>query len=155
VGTAEIDAELRRDDTAAGRRHAAAVRAALPDPAAKDLAWAAVMENDDTHNAELSAIIGGFQQPNQRDLLAHYAQRYFDELATVWESRTGDTARTIAEGMFPFLVIEQSTVELVDRYLEASKPPSGLRRILLEHRDTLARALRARARDEAESSVSA
>ncbi len=107
------------------------------------------MLNDDTHNAELSAIINGFQQPNQLDLLAGYAQRYFDELAGIWADRTGDTARTIAEGMFPFQLIEQSTVDLVDNYLEVSKPPSGLRRILLEHRDALARALRARACDTA------
>ena len=127
VGTAEIDAEVARDNTAAGRRNAAAVRAALPDPVAKDIAWAAVMDNDDTHNAELSAIISGFQQPNQIALLAGYAQRYFDQLATVWADRTGDTGRTIAEGMFPFLVIDQSTVDLVDDYLpRTSKPPSVL-----------------------------
>ena len=154
VGTAEIDAELERDDTAAGRRHAAAVRAALPDPVAKELAWAAVMFNDDTHNAELSAIINGFQQPNQLDLLAGYAQRYFDEITGVWADRTGDTARAIAEGMFPFQLIEQSTIDLVDYYLETSKPPSGLKRILLEHRDALARALRARARDTAAAAAS-
>ncbi|HEY3925313.1 MAG TPA: aminopeptidase N [Acidothermaceae bacterium] len=155
VGTAEIDAELERDNTAAGRRHAAAVRAALPDPAAKELAWAAVMENDDTHNAELSAIIIGFQQPSQLALLATFRQRYFDELAAVWRDRTGDTARTIAEGMFPYLVIDQSTIDLVDNYLETSKPPSGLRRILLEHQDTMARALRARARDTAAATAAA
>jgi aminopeptidase N len=154
IGPAEIDAELLRDNTAAGRRQAAAVRAALPDPAAKELAWAAVMRNDDTHNAELSAIINGFQQPNQLGLLAGYAQRYFDELAGIWADRTGDTARTIAEGMFPFQLIDQSTVDLVDVYLEASKPASGLRRILLEHRDALARALRARARDTAAAAAS-
>ncbi len=155
VGTAEIDAELERDNTAAGRRHAAAVRAALPDPAAKERAWAAVMENDDTHNAELSAIIGGFQQPNQLALLANFRQRYFDELADVWRDRTGDTARTIAEGMFPFQLIDQSTVDMVDNYLETSKPPSGLRRILLEHQDTMQRALRARARDAAAAAATA
>jgi aminopeptidase N len=149
VGTAEIDAELERDNTAAGRRHAAAVRAALPDPAAKELAWTAVMENDDTHNAELSAIINGFQQPNQLALLATFRQRYFDELADIWRDRTGDTARTIAEGMFPYQLIDHATVDLVDSYLDASKPPSGLRRILLEHRDAMTRALRARARDTA------
>ena len=151
VGTAEIDAELVRDNTATGRRNAAAVRAALPDPVAKDIAWAAVMDNDDTHNAELSAIIGGFQQPNQIALLATYAQRYFDQLGGIWADRTGDTGRTIAEGMFPFQVIDQSTVDLVDRYLETAKPPSGLRRILLEHRDALIRSLNARACDTAAS----
>jgi aminopeptidase N len=149
VGDVEIDAELARDDTAAGRRHTASVRAALPDRAAKEIAWAAVMNNSDTHNAELTAIIGGFQQPHQRALLEEFARRYFDEVATVWDERTGDTGRTIADGMFPFLIIDQSTVDLVDHYLDTSKPPAGLRRILLEHRDALTRALRARACDGA------
>ncbi|MDQ1485044.1 MAG: aminopeptidase, partial [Actinomycetota bacterium] len=149
IGNAEIDAELARDDTAAGRRNAAAVRAALPTAEAKEQAWELVFERTDTHNAELSAIIGGFHQPNQRELVEPFAQRYFDDIGAVWADRTGDTARTIAEGMFPFLLIEQSTVEMVDHYLETAQPPPGLRRILLEHRDALTRALRARAFDAA------
>ncbi len=93
--------------------------------------------------------------PNQLALLANFRQRYFDELADVWRDRTGDTARTIAEGMFPFQLIDQSTVDMVDNYLETSKPPSGLRRILLEHQDTMQRALRARARDAAAAAATA
>jgi aminopeptidase N len=152
VGATEIDKELARDDTATGRRYAASVRAALPNPAAKDDAWAAVMGNSDTHNAEVSAIINGFQQANQIPLLERYARPYFDEVAGIWEHRTGDTARMIADGMFPLLVIDQATVDMVDDYLLTSVPPSGLRRILLEHRDAMSRALRARVRDAAPSS---
>jgi aminopeptidase N len=151
AGNAEIDAEVTRDDTAAGRRHASAVRAAIPTADAKEAAWDTVMHDDDIHNAELSAIIAGFQQPNQLALLAPFTTRYFDDIGAAWASRTSDMARTIAEGMFPLLAIEQSTVDLVDDYLVASKPPAALRRILVEHRDALVRALKARAFDVAAS----
>jgi aminopeptidase N len=144
---ADVDAELARDNTAAGRRHAAAVRAAMPSAAAKAAAWQLVVERADTHNAEISSIISGFQQASQPDVLAPYTERYFEVIGDVWAGRTGDTARTIAEGLFPYLAIQQSTIDRVDRYLSGNKPPAGLRRILIEHRDALVRALRARTRD--------
>jgi aminopeptidase N len=144
AGTADVDAELARDDTSAGRRHAAAARAAIPTREAKDHAWHLVVERSDTHNAEISAIIGGFQQANQLAVLEPYAERYFGAIDAVWRDRTGDTARTIAEGLFPYLRIDESTIERVDRYLHDERPPAGLRRILLENRDAITRALRAR-----------
>jgi aminopeptidase N len=154
VGLTEIDAELARDDTAAGRRHAATVRAALPTPEAKEQSWELAVERGDTHNAEISAIIGGFQQANQLELLAPYVDRYFAVVGDVWNTRTGDTARSIAEGLFPYLVIDQSTIDRVDDYLATREPPPGLRRILLENRDALVRALRARACDTAAGAAS-
>jgi aminopeptidase N len=155
AGRADIDQELSRDDTSAGRRHAAAARAALPTPEAKEDAWQLVVARSDTHNAEISSIIGGFQQPTQLPLLVPYVSRYFDAIADVWETRTGDTARTIAEGLFPYLVIEQSTIDRVDEYLRDRVPAPGLRRILLEHRDAIVRALRARACDSAAAAAAA
>jgi aminopeptidase N len=153
VGTVDIEMELERDDTSAGRRHAAAARAALPSSVAKQQVWHLVVERADTHNAEISAMIGGFQQANQLAELAPYVDRYFDAIGDVWAHRTGDTARTIAEGLFPYLMIEQATIDRVDEYLQKAQPPAGLRRILLENRDAISRALRARARDAAASST--
>ena len=147
AGDADVDAEVARDDTAAGRRHAASVRAAMPTAEAKERAWRLVVEQADAHNAEISSTIGGFQQANQLELMRPYLDRYFDDIAGVWESRTGDTARTIAEGLFPFMLIETATIDRIDDYLRRAKPPAGLHRILTEHRDALVRALRARDRD--------
>jgi aminopeptidase N len=148
VGLAEIEAELARDDTSAGRRHAAAVRAALPDPQAKEEAWHLVVADHSVHNAVLSAIISGFQQASQVQLLRPYVARYFTDIGQVWQDRPGDVARGIAERLFPYLVIEQETVDRIDAYLD-THPPAGLARILTEHKDSLLRALRARARDAA------
>ena len=148
VGIAEIEAELARDDTSAGQRHAAAARAALPDPQAKEDAWRIVTTDRSAHNAVLSAIISGFQQASQLELLRPYVTRYFADIDRVWHERPGDVARGIADRLFPYLVIEQNTVERVDAYLE-TQPPAGLARIVIEHKDSLQRALRARAYDTA------
>ena len=43
AGAAEIDAELDRDPTDAGERRAATCRAAIPDAAAKEAAWQAIV----------------------------------------------------------------------------------------------------------------
>jgi aminopeptidase N len=152
LGAAQIEDELGRDDTAAGRRHAAAARAGLPTEQAKEQAWQLVVERDDVHNAEQNAIMAGFQQPNQLDLLRPYRARYFEMIAGIWETRTGDTARAITQGFFPFFLIEQETVDLVDDYIASQHPSAGLKRLLQESRDGLKRALRARARDAAASS---
>ncbi len=149
VNEAAVDAEVARDDTAAGHRHAAATRASFPAQTAKDDAWQRVFNGSDAHNAEISAIVDGFQQSNQVELLEPFVQRYFDDVAEMWARRTGDTARTIAEGLFPYLVISEATIEATDRFLRDADPHPNLRRIVLEGRDGLARALRARARDAA------
>jgi len=149
LGSAQIDDELARDNTAAGRRHAAAARAGLPTAEAKEQAWHDVVERDDVHNAEQNAMMAGFQQPNQLDLLRPYRARYFEMIGGIWETRTGDTARAITQGLFPFFLIEQETVDIVDNYLATASPVPGLRRLLAESRDGLKRALRARARDAA------
>ena len=59
---AEIERELDADDTATGRRQAAAALAARPTAAAKAEAWSSVVDGDELPNAIQTAIIGGFSQ---------------------------------------------------------------------------------------------
>ena len=65
-----IAAELERDKTSAGERHAATARAARPTAEAKAEAWASVVESDKLPNSLQEAVIGGFVQTDQRELLA-------------------------------------------------------------------------------------
>jgi len=147
---AAIERELDRDDTATGRRHAAAARAALPTLEAKEEAWASVVERDELPNAILSSVIGGFAQADQRDLLHPFVPRYFAALEEVWATRTNETAQTIVIGLFPTLLADQATLEAADAWL-AEHPDSvpALRRLVVEARDGVARALRAQQRDAA------
>jgi len=143
-GDDEIEAELARDATAAGQRHAAAARAGRPTMAAKTAAWQLAVEQDDLPNAVQSAIIGGFVQPEQQDLLRAFVEPYFDVVADVWRDRTGEMAQNVAVGLYPALVVDQAVVDRTDAYLAEQSPPAALRRLLLEGRAGIVRALRAR-----------
>ncbi|MQA01647.1 MAG: aminopeptidase N [Streptosporangiales bacterium] len=146
-GADAIDAELARDRTAAGEQHAAGCRAAIPTAAAKKAAWASVVERDELPNATQRAVLNGFQQATQVELVEPYVDRFLDAVAGIWETRSGIMAQQITEYLYPRLVISPATVEKTNRYLDEREPIPALRRSLLEGRDTIERALRARARD--------
>jgi aminopeptidase N len=145
---AAIDAEITRDDTATGRRQAAAAMAARPLPEAKQTAWDSVMNDDSLPNAIQTATVGGFSQPAQEDLLRPFVAPYFERLREIWAERTNETAQNIVIGLFPTLIAEQSTIDAADVWL-GDNPDAvpALRRLVLESRDGVARALRAQARD--------
>ena len=82
-GHAAIDAELdarrhRRRAAAGGDRRARAGRRRRPRPRP----GRAVVEHDELPNALQTATIGGFPDPDQRDLLRPYVERYFASIAT-------------------------------------------------------------------------
>ncbi|PWI45469.1 aminopeptidase N [Streptomyces sp. ICBB 8177] len=147
---ASIDAELARDATAAGERHAATCRAAIPTEQAKAAAWAAVVEAaEPLPNAVQEAVIDGFVQADQRDLIAPYADRYFAALKGVWESRSHELAQQIAIRLYPTLQVAPRTLEATDTWLASAGPGAALRRLVTEERAGVERALRARAADRA------
>ncbi|RZS89811.1 membrane alanyl aminopeptidase [Motilibacter rhizosphaerae] len=147
-GPEAVDAELVRDRTATGERHAAAARAAQPTAEAKAAAWESVVERDDLPNSLLVATIGGFAEPGQEELVAPYTERYFDALERVWAARTNETAQSIVVGLFPTLLADAELLARTDSWLaEHAAAPSSLRRLVLESRDGVARALRAQQRD--------
>ncbi|GAB3111390.1 aminopeptidase N [Streptomyces calidiresistens] len=147
AGETEIAAELERDATAAGERHAAYARAAVPTAGAKAAAWALVIEGDSLPNAVQESVIGGFIQPDQRELLEPYSARYFEVLKDVWESRSHEMAQQIAVGLYPALQIGSETVERTDAWLAEARPNAALRRLVTESRAGVVRAMRAREAD--------
>jgi len=148
---AEIAAELERDKTSAGERHAATARAARPTEAAKAEAWASVVEGDKLPNAVQEAVIGGFVQTDQRELLAPYAEKYFAAVKDVWNSRSHEMAQQIAVGLYPALQVSQGTLDATDAWLSSAEPSAALRRLVTESRAGVERALKARAADAAAS----
>jgi aminopeptidase N len=146
AGPAEIDAELARDATDAGARHAATCRAAIPDPAAKERAWAQITGGQ-LSNATFRAMLDGFVSPDQEELLAPYAQRYFDVVADVWRDWSSDMAQYFAQNAYPSWNITPEAIAATDDYIERTDSPAALRRLLAEGRDDVARALRCRLRD--------
>ncbi|QDQ11599.1 aminopeptidase N [Streptomyces spectabilis] len=146
---AGIAAEAERDRTAAGERHAAAARAARPTPEAKAAAWASVVESDALPNAVQEAVISGFVQTEQRELLAPYAAKYFDAVKAVWESRSHEMAQQVAVGLYPSVQVSAATLDATDAWLASAEPTPALRRLITESRAGVARALRAQSADKA------
>jgi aminopeptidase N len=143
----EIAGEYERDRTAAGERHAASARAARPTEEAKAEAWASVVESDKLPNAVQEAVIGGFVQTDQRELLAPYVDRYFAAVAGVWESRSYEMAQQVVVGLYPSVHVSSETLEKTDAWLASAKPNAALRRLVSEARAGVERALRAQGVD--------
>ncbi|MFJ2578996.1 aminopeptidase N [Kitasatospora aureofaciens] len=146
---AAIAAELERDNTAAGQEHAATCRAARPTAEAKAEAWAAVVESDTLTNYVQEATIAGFQQADQRELLASYAAKYFAAVKEVWETRSHEISQQIIVGLYPALQVTQETVDATDAWLASAEPAPALRRQVVEARAGIERALKAQAADRA------
>ncbi|GHC42906.1 aminopeptidase N [Streptomyces flavofungini] len=142
-----IAAEFERDKTAAGERHAAAARAARPTAAAKAEAWASVVESDKLPNAVQEAVISGFVQTEQRELLAPYTAKYFDAVKAVWESRSHEMAQQVVVGLYPAVQVSQATLDATDTWLKSAEPTAALHRLITESRAGVERALRAQSAD--------
>ncbi|MEU0333338.1 aminopeptidase N [Streptomyces sp. NPDC006193] len=143
-----LAAELARDDTASGERHQVRCLAARPSAEVKARAWAQVVESDGLSNALVEATIAGFAQPSQRELTAPYAQLYFAAIERVWRERSIQIGMDVVRGLFPSYQDRQETLDATDAWLQAHRDAApALRRLVLEARDDLARALRAQACD--------
>ncbi len=139
-----IDAEAANDPTAAGRRQAAAAGAARPQSAVKQAAWEQVVEDDTLANITARAIIGGFVQPGQGEVLAPFRDRYFGAISGVWERRSSEVAQTVVVGLYPSWEISQDALSAADTFLSDPEVPPALRRLVLEGRAGVERSLRAR-----------
>ncbi|MGH8990702.1 MAG: aminopeptidase N [Acidimicrobiia bacterium] len=149
AGAAEIEAiitaEEERDPTDAGRRHAAAARAARPDEEAKARAWQDLVEGD-LPLATMRAVMGGFRQADQEQVLEPWVEAYFAALDPLWDRRGSDVGMSFTEMLYP---VSDGAAQLTESYLAANDPPAPVRRLLLEGRDQALRVVRARACDSA------
>ncbi len=141
-----IDAEVRRDPTAAGKRHGAQAAAARPQLAVKEEAWTTVVEDDFLANSTARSIIAGIAPPGQHELLKPFTARYFDAIPGVWVRRSSEVAQTVVVGLYPRWDISDAGIAAADGFLAApeSEVPPALRRLVLEGQAGVKRALRAR-----------
>lgn len=146
AGETEISAEGRRDPTATGERRAATCRAAIPEAQAKLTAWEKIVAGNTMTNAMFRAVIAGFADSDQADLLEPFAARYFESVGDIWRTWSSDMAQTFVTAAYPAAISEQ-TVTMTDEFIARQQPPAALRRLLSESRDDVQRALRAQACD--------
>jgi aminopeptidase N len=143
-----IDAELARDNTQNGQLAAATARAAIPTPEGKAGTWESVVVRGEGANAVQRAAITGFGRVWDTSLLQPYVERYFAAIRGVWAEKSYETASTIITGLYPSQLVAQSTVDATDAFLAGlgSEVPA-LRRLVVESRDGVVRALKAQAAD--------
>jgi aminopeptidase N len=122
--------------------------AAIPTAEAKAKAWDAIVVKGELSNALQGSAVNGFMRVLDRTLLEPYAEKYFEAVPGIVAKRTHALAQQIVVGLYPALLTTQATVDRTDRFLAGLPADStALRRMMLENRDGVARALRARAAD--------
>jgi aminopeptidase N len=144
-GRPGIEAELARDATDAGARHAATCRAAIPDAAAKREVWEQIIGGS-LPSAVFRATLAGFTDPDRPDLLAPYQDRYFEAVGDVWRDWGTDMAQWFVSNAYP-LADSPELIRATDDLIARTSPPAALRRLLIEGRDGAQRALRCQERD--------
>ena len=148
AGQEQIDAELEQDNTSTGQNAAALATAAIPTPEAKAAAWEAIVLKGELSNALQGSAVSGFTRVLDPSLLEPYSEKYFEAVPGIVANRTHALAQQIVVGLYPAQLTTQATVDRTDEFL-ASLPEdsTALRRMMLENRDGVARALRARQAD--------
>ncbi|WP_311257461.1 aminopeptidase N [Microbacterium sp. WCS2018Hpa-9] len=142
AGADDVAAQLESDDTGSGRTAARRALASQPDPAVRAAAWDAAWNDGSLSNDHLDAVIAGFRAGGRGDIIAGFDAEYFERIGDAWGARSIELAQRLVVGLFP----ASSTLDLVDAWLaDNSAAPAALRRIVIEQRDHLARALRVRA----------
>ncbi|MDT3399106.1 aminopeptidase N [Streptomyces sp. B1866] len=143
---ADIAAELARDPSATGQESAARCRAALPDAAAKDAAWAALFDPaGELSNYLFTATAAGFWQPEQHALLTDYVPRYFPSAVALAARRGPAIAAALARFGFP-TTVDGETLRLAEECLAGAGTLPALHRGLADQVDDVRRALRVRER---------
>ena len=139
---ADLDRELAADRTASGHLHAQAARASLPRADTKQQAWEQLASGQVT-NAEARALGGGFWQHGQDDLLRPYLASYLAVVPGLWARLSPVLAGSLTARLFPSTLVHEDVHEATGTLLARDDLPAGARRIVLECRDDLRRALHA------------
>jgi aminopeptidase N len=145
AGLPEIEAELASDATDAGERRAATCRASIPEPAAKQAAWEEIVGGL-LPNAMFRATLGGLADPDHLELLEPFKERFFEEVPRIWREWSTDMAQYFVTNAYP-MADSSDVIEMTDGLIARTSPPAALRRLLLEGRDGVERALRCQQRD--------
>ena len=140
-----VKAERQRDPSDRGQRQMLRAEVSVPDAKVKEAAWNRFL-GDGYGSLHLTrAAMAGFHWWSQRDLLAGYTERFFQEIPGVFERSENEFASTFFGSLFPTRVeadvLERSQQLLAT--LDDSQPM--LRRLLRESNDDLERALKCRA----------
>ena len=75
-----------------------------------------------------------------------FTEQYFHAIGGLWERRSSEVAQTAVVGLYPSWDVSPAGLAAAERFLGGELPPA-LRRLVLEGRAGVERAVRARAFD--------
>jgi aminopeptidase N len=149
AGASDVEAELDRDRTASGERSAALASALIPTAESKAETWRRLTGPERLPNTLQRSLLQGFHHVSQVELTAPYLPKFFDVIDEIWATRDSEPAQEFALLGYPSLHTNEATVASTDAWLASGGHPDALRRLILEGKDSVLRALRARAKDAA------
>lgn len=138
----EVEALLARDRDPDAWVRALQVRAAQPDPEAKEEVWRAVFVDRTVPVDRALHVAPAFWRPGQADLLREYTYRYLDAVRDLTGGNLAILAYT--RYFFPTAVGDEDFLAEVDKVADADGTNPTLRLNLLQRADALRRMLRAR-----------
>lgn len=107
----------------------------------KRWAWDTLVE-DDLTNLEARYLMDGLTFTY--DGLEGLTDEYFREAPALWERLTNEMAQRTLEGMYPRWDVTAEAVDKANELLLSDDAPSGLKRVIAEGQDRIARAVRNR-----------
>ncbi|WP_165241623.1 aminopeptidase N [Corynebacterium lizhenjunii] len=140
-----IAAELKRDNTATGYQGSLRALAAIPTAENKRAVWEEIVAGS-LGNRELESKLAGLTARGSEDLVP--TAEFFEVAEGMWKLQSSEIAQMAVGGLFPYRDISEEGIARADEFL-GRELAGGLRRIILEQRDRVARALRNRKVDAA------
>jgi aminopeptidase N len=144
AGDEEIDAELVRDKGDAGLRNAAVARASIPDAEHKAAAWHQLADATELGLEGSILVARSFNAAEHADLLAPYAEKYFEQLPAIWATHPDLLRVPLGSELFPYASSSPKLLERIDAFLAESDHGPSLDRVVIEGRDIVEKALRSR-----------
>ena len=146
-GTAEIDAELQRDNTADGTRHAAEARAMIATSEAKAAAWKTLTTTELSNHIQRHMLMG-INRPIQQDLYEPYVNQYFATVKNFCDANSYEVGMQFAVMAFPRFAPTAENLAKAEKWIAENQDASdGVMRWVKEGRDAIKRALKAQLAD--------
>jgi len=138
-----VAAELARDPSDRGKRAALRADVSRPDPDGKAEAWARIHDQGYESLHMASAAMGGFRWWKQADLLAPFADSFFESVTGVINDWEFEAAKAYFYGLYPGYRVDSDTLAAT-KGLISSETDVRLARLAIEMVDELERSLACR-----------
>ena len=144
----QLTEQLKLDQTLTGELSYQTALAARPTQAAKAAVWQE-LTTAELSTSQREAKLAGFVRPLHRPLLAAFVDPYFELLLEIWGKKSYEVASKFVSGLYPIYLTNQEILDKTNAWLTGVGKDGqvGLRRLVIEGKDSLERALTVQLRD--------